>query len=202
MSQLAEEMLRFIPDAYVKSQLVLDIDELHSCMEDELWKSSMILIGSSIEAVLYHHISQTAVLRDNISNFEKRNDVALANLLMWSKQYGVIDEQLYKLSEPIREYRNLIHARVQERLKTEMSGHLVQIGYNLLLEIVRKINQSYEKNFSATARTKVDELVKRVRGKSADASDFLVYCPIIERYGVDVGSVIVERNLINGGRDG
>lgn len=195
MSKIAEELFRFIDKSDTKAQLEADLDELHKCMEMGLWKVSMVLTGSLIEAVLYHHINITPTLRDQIQNFDKRNDVALANLLVWARQFNVIDEGLFKLAEPIRDYRNLIHPRVQERLKIEISSSLVQIGYNVFLEIVRRINKSHEASISQEAKSIVSRVITDVQGRSANEADFRIYAPIVEKYGPSIGAKIIERSL-------
>lgn len=198
MSKLAEEIFRFVSDVDAKRLLLSDLDELHKCMEGQMWKASMVLSGSLIEAVLYHYINNTDTIRTQIQNFDKSNDVALNNLLVWAKQFNVIDENLFRLSEPIRDYRNLVHPRVQERLKVQVSSSLVQIGYNVFLEIVRNINKTYEASVSQEARVIVNQIVNEVRKSPATEADVQVYAPIIEKYGVAIGSKIVERSLNKG----
>lgn len=202
MSKVAEELLRFVGNSEVERQLESDLDELHKCIDRELWKAAIVLIGSLIEAVLYHHINNTPALREQIDSFDKRNDVTLSRLLVWSRKLGVIDEELYRLSEPIRDYRNLIHPRVQERLQVEMSENLVRIGYNLLLEIIRRIHKSHEAHTSEAAKNIVEQIIQEVRGNSADEADLKIYTPIIERYGESIGSKIVKRSVSAGKLNG
>ena len=197
MSKIAEEFFRFVDDPETKKILKLDLDELHACMEADLWKASIVLIGSLIETVLYHHINNSSI-RDNIENFDKRNDVALSNLLSWAKKYDVIDEHLYRLAEPIRDYRNLIHPRVYEKLKIRMSDSLVKIGYNVFLEIVQRINESHRLLTSQETMSLIEKVVVDVCGRPATESDFVVYGPIFEKYGNSVGEKIVERSLREG----
>src|SRR5262245_49605731 len=108
MSKIGDELFHFTNKPEVKRQIQTDLDELHSCMEAKLWKASLILIGSLIECVLYYHIESVDGIRTSIPKFEVRN-VGLSDLLQWAREHKIIDESLFRLSEPIRDYRNLIH---------------------------------------------------------------------------------------------
>src|SRR5690349_9845434 len=136
MNGSSRELFSFAESEEVRQQLSRDLDDLHISMKSNANKSAMVMIGSLIESVLYHHIACLEGINKKIENFDKRN-VHLSDLLSWAKQLGIIDDSLYKLADPIRDYRNLIHPRVQIRLGVQVSEALVQIGYNVLLEIIR-----------------------------------------------------------------
>lgn len=200
MSKISIQIFDFIKSDSIKDQLSYDLDELHKSINQQCWKSSMVLIGSILETVLYNHINSLENLKNQIKNFEKRDDVALSNLLSWSRKFQVIDENLYRLSEPIRDYRNLIHPRVQERLKTQLSESLVQIGYNILFEIVRSVKKNHESQLSEKAKTSLIQIFTEIRQESPKEIDFNIYIPILEKYGLELGTTIIKRSLLEGGR--
>ena len=140
MNESSEDLFGFA-ETEVRQLLSRDLDDLHICMKSSANKSAMVMIGSLIESVLYYHIESVDEIKKKIENFEKRN-VHLSDLLTWAKQFGIIDDGLYKLADPIRDYRNLIHPRVQIRLGVQVSENLIQIGYNVLLEIIRSVNNT------------------------------------------------------------
>jgi hypothetical protein len=180
MSTIADELFQFASDAEVKAQLQADLVELHVCMESKQWKASIIIIGSLIEAVLYYYIERTPAIRESIPGYDKR-PIGLNDLLQWSRQYGVIDNNLFRLAEPIREYRNLIHPRVQDRLKIEVSENLVQIGYNVFHEIVRRTNAHHRTLSDASAETIVTEIVQSICNRAPTRADLQVYVPLLEK---------------------
>jgi hypothetical protein len=198
MNETVESYFEFAESDEIKQQLSHDLSDVHICMKSKAYKPAIILIGSLIESSLYYHIDSED-LKKKIENFEKRN-IHLSDLLAWAKQFGIIDENLYKLADPIREYRNLIHPRVQIRLKTQVSENLVQIGYNVMLEIFRRIN----KHADALNSQKIDKIIAKIvqevcKRKPSDA-DYKVYSPILEKYGIERGKLIIEKSLHISGR--
>lgn len=193
MSRTNDELFDFISDSETKERLASDLKELHECMENELWKAAVVLIGAMIEALLYHYISQVPSIRDSIERYEHRN-IGLNYLLQWSREHDIIDENLFRLSEPIRDYRNLIHPRVQERLEVEPNQNLAEIGYNVFLEIARSANDHHSTTKSKRAESLVEKTVKEIDKRKAEKSDIQVYKPIIEKYGRERGRLIIERS--------
>jgi len=194
MGRVTEELFRFVSKPEVRAQLEADLDELHGCMEARRWKASIVIVGSLIEAVLYYHLEQTDSIRCSIPRFPQRH-VGLSDLLQWARKYNVIDNNLFRLSEPIRDYRNLIHPRVQQRAGTQVTENLVQIGYNVLLEIVRSVNEHHHLLSSENARSVVTMIVQEVCKRTPTEADFRVYIPILEKYGGSRGSKIIRRSL-------
>lgn len=41
MSEIAEKLFQFVDDPETKKLLKLDLNELHACMEVDLWKASI-----------------------------------------------------------------------------------------------------------------------------------------------------------------
>jgi hypothetical protein len=197
MGTAAEDLFRFVTDSGVREQLQADLDELHNCMEYQQWKASIVLIGSLIEAVLYYHIEGTDSVRIQIPGFDNR-PVGLNDLLQWAKKYGVIDDHLFRLADSIRDYRNLIHPRVQRRTKLQVTENLVQIGYGVFLEIVRVVNIKHHTLLGTEVETIVTEIVERVCHHSPTKADLQVYVPILQKYGRSRGALIVERSIESG----
>lgn len=195
MSTIAENLLSFIERPDVREQMQKDVVELHGCMEHRYWKAAIVLIGSLIETGLYYHIDSTPSIQNKIPNFHQRNDIGLAKLLEWAKEHKVIDETLFRLTDPIRDYRNLIHPKVQERLKVDLSETIVQIGYNVLLEVLRNINEHHRAARSEQLEVVVTEIVQTILSRTRSEADLMIYSPILEKYGIPLGSKIIERSL-------
>jgi hypothetical protein len=194
MSGDSQELFRFISKPEIKTHLQADLDELHGCMKSGLWKASIVLVGSLIEAVLYYHIEQTDSIRNSIPRFAQRH-IGLNDLLQWAREHKVIDDGLFRLSEPIRDYRNLIHPRVQQRIGIQVTENLVQIGYNVLLEIIHSANKHHHLLISTDAKATVTAIVQETCNRAATKADFQVYVPILQKYGSSRGGRIVRRSL-------
>lgn len=194
MSEVLQDLFGFSDVKEVREQLSRDLADLHICMKANANKPAMVMIGGLMESVLYYHIESIDGIKKKIDNFEKRN-VHLSDLLTWAKQFGIIDDGLYKLADPIRDYRNIIHPRVQVRLGVQVSESLVQIGYNVLLEIIRSVNKHANTLNSQKADKVVAKVVQDVCKREPNNADIKVYIPIIEKYGVERGKSIIEKSL-------
>ena len=198
MGAFADELFQFVEDDSTKQVLEKDWEELHQCMNLSLWKSAIVLIGSLMETVLYYVISSRPSLKARIERFDRRNDVGLANLLKWARQSGILSDNLYKLSDPIREYRNLIHPRVRERSKQPMNENVVRMGYHVLLEMLREISEYLERENAQSAVSMIEKIVQEVEGRTATRADVVVYKPILEKYGHVMGGQLIRRSLAYG----
>lgn len=195
MNKNENDLFRFIAKPEVKTQLQNDLDELHTCMKQGALKASVVLIGGLVECVLYYHIESVDDIKNAIPRFDQR-EIGLSDLLQWARQYGIIDESLFRLSEPIRDYRNLIHPRVQIRTKTLLSENLVQIGYNVLLEIIHNVNKHHTLVNGQKADAIVSKKVKEICNRPPTKADIQIYTPILEKYGFQRGELILERTLL------
>ena len=164
-------------------------------MKQGTLKASVVLIGGLVECVLYYHIESVDDIKNAIPRFDQR-EIGLSDLLQWARQYGIIDESLFRLSEPIRDYRNLIHPRVQIRTKTLLSENLVQIGYNVLLEIIHNVNKHHTLVSGQKADAIVSKKVKEICNRPPTKADIQIYTPILEKYGFQRGELILERTLL------
>lgn len=194
MNNETDEYLRSLSRLDAKDQIASDLGELELCMKWHAWRAAAVLIGSLIESVLYYHIEETDCIRDTIPDFDKRN-IGLSDLLQWAREHGVIDESLFRLSEPIRDYRNLIHPRVQARLKVQLSQSLVTIGHNVLLEVIRNVVAHRELIRSQRAESIVEKVIRERCGREPTKADYLVYTPILHKYGFSCGETIIARSV-------
>lgn len=194
MNESSLDLFGFAESEEIRQQLSHDLDDLHICMKSKTNKPAIVMIGSLIESVLYYHIESTDDIRKKIENFEKRN-AHLSDLLSWAKQFGIIDDGLYKLADPIRDYRNLIHPRVQVRLGVQVSENLVQIGYNVMLEVIRSVNKHADSLNSQKVDKLISKIVQEFCYRHPTDADIKVYSPIIEKYGFERGRLLIEKSL-------
>jgi len=196
MKTIPEELFAPFSDDEIRDQLFSDFDDLHLCMEAGSLKGSVVLIGSMIEALLYYYIDHDLAIKKKIPNYEKRN-VSLNDLLVWGKKYGLIDHNLFRLAEPIRDYRNLIHARVQKRSGIQLSENIVQIAYNVLHEILLCLNRVHRTISINRHEEIIANLIREELAREPRTDDFHIYMPVMAKYGVNRASLIIRNSLSN-----
>ena len=193
---MEEGLFKFISDEQLRKQCTQDLEEFLSCYNAKAYKASIVLIGSLIEAVLYYYLNHNEDIKSCIDGFEKR-ELKLKDLLFFAKQHDVIGEELYKLADQIRDFRNFIHPKVALRTKTEITNNTVQIGYSVLLEIVRVINSRLKRDKQNNAVEVITNIVSSTLGRLPTAAELFLYSPILAKYGKKGEAVIVE-NLKRG----
>lgn len=194
MANEGDALFDFVSKEEIRCQFEEDLGELHACMQIRAWKAAIVLIGSLIEGILYYHIESTEAVRNSIPQFAARQ-IGLSDLLQWARKHQIIDDNLFRLTEPIRDYRNTIHPRVRERLGTTMTQSLVEIGYNILLEVLRSTNAHFRTISRESADFCVQEVVREVLNREPTKADLKVYVPIVEKYGKTQGGEIIRRSL-------
>ena len=133
-------------------------------------------------------------IRKEVKNFEKRN-ITLSDLLQWARHYNIIGNNLFRLADQIRDYRNTIHPNVYVRRSMEINQNIAQIGFNVLLEIIRTIKQHSETDADIKAKTAVKKIISDFFSRQPSDSELFVYLPIIEKYGIQRATKIIRRSL-------
>ena len=100
--------LNFINDSNFKKILERDLLELGIALENNAYKSVLILSGSILEAILVIYLTE----KKKLEQLEKKN---LNELIEMSYKEGLIDETTKNISSVIKDYRNLIHPGKETR---------------------------------------------------------------------------------------
>jgi len=155
-----EDKFDFIEDDKLKEILVRDFRELEICRIRGLNKSTLVICGSIIEALLIDQILKEDNLplaqekfNDNIK--KKRPDRIdklpqewfFAEIIDVCKNLNLISDESKKDSWRINEYRNIIHPMNEISQNKNISPELAEISYNILLLIIKDIS-SLEKTGS------------------------------------------------------
>lgn len=194
MIKIRKEFFDYIEDDIIREHCLSDFNELEFCISNQLFKSAIVLSGGLIEAILYYFISSRDEYKSRIKNFEKRN-VALNDLLTWSREFGIIDESLYKMADQIRNFRNTIHPNVCIRKNLEINRNVVLISYNVLLEIIR-VTFNYFGNEKSDENEKIVwKIIDKYFGRPPSKSEIFIYKSIINKYGEKKGSLIIKRSI-------
>ncbi|WP_127545656.1 MULTISPECIES: hypothetical protein [Paenibacillus] len=126
----------------LKGMLERDINENVLSLITKSFKSSLILSGSIIEAVLLDHISSKNITQYTMENGRNKrvNQMDLNELLYVSNQENFIDIQLYYLSHAIRGFRNLIHPGVEQRKRSVIvNEENAMLAWSIVKKVIQEI---------------------------------------------------------------
>jgi hypothetical protein len=157
--------LKFISDEQLRSLVERDKRELDNCLKNNLCKSTLLLAGSIIEAILVDFF--LAFPRPG-SSPERILGANLANLIDWAEQDGLITVRTKELSTVIRNYRNLIHPGREYRLQERVDIHVATVAANLLEIVIQEVAENYAKRLGYTA----EQAISKVRVDPSCASIF------------------------------
>ncbi|HVA89532.1 MAG TPA: hypothetical protein VNL71_06790, partial [Chloroflexota bacterium] len=98
--------LDFIGDERIRKSLTRDLEELDRAFEFRLWKSTHVIAGSVIEAILIDGLLNTGGINMTVENILKLD---LGSAIKLCKEHKIVSERSEQLSTVIKDYRNLIH---------------------------------------------------------------------------------------------
>ncbi|OPA74070.1 hypothetical protein BVG16_25300 [Paenibacillus selenitireducens] len=126
----------------LKSMLERDLNENVIALITKSYKTSLIMSGSIIEAVLLDHITSKNITSYILENgkSKKTNQMDLNELLYIANKEAYIDLQLYHLSHAIRGFRNLIHPGVEKR-KTSIivNEENAALAWSIVKKVIQEI---------------------------------------------------------------
>lgn len=126
----------FISDNNFKELLTRDYLELKKCIEHKCIKSTLVLSGSIIEAILTEYFLQfppTGKTESQIMNS------TLNDLLSWAISENVISSKEKDLAGVVKDYRNLIHPGREIRKGEKFSEETANISVSVLKIIVESV---------------------------------------------------------------
>lgn len=124
--------------------IIRDLQECVTAIAAKQDKTATIMMGSIIEALLFAKISEAGFIKYPIPHGQNtKNDpvqnMALKELLYVAKTEKMISERFYKLSDYIRDYRNIVHPAREVKDKTQISHENVLITWSILKQLVDEI---------------------------------------------------------------
>lgn len=187
----------FIKDDVIKKMCESDFEELKKAIKLNLVKSSLILIGSIIESVLYYKIISDLEYTNKIPNFEKRNEKSITLEVLFAESYkvGLIDNELFQSLKTIQTYRNSIHPNVYIKMESKFNRNDIISSYHVLLNLLRKIaiSNSTSKN---DCFKKVNELFNELFSRAPTVIEKHIYSGLIKKYPYLVVKEIIRRNVV------
>ncbi len=134
-------MFDYINDKKIRDVCISDFNELEDCIRLNLYKSSLILIGSLVESLLYYEIVNSNEYKKLLPNFEKRNEKSLTldKLLNDAHRIKIISDEMFYSLKNIQSYRNYIHPNVyvkKEAMPNNINIHSCYYSLNNLIEFL------------------------------------------------------------------
>jgi hypothetical protein len=101
--------LTFVSDMKLREILEADLAELRGAYAAGCLKSTIILCGAAIEALLVDALSRHTANQANTPSYATLLEWGLAKLIDKAIEYNLIRAAAAKFSHSVREYRNLVH---------------------------------------------------------------------------------------------
>jgi hypothetical protein len=145
----------FIVDDRFRASLLADYAEYRASVSGEAWKSSLVLIGSMVEALLVDHLVAT--------EYQKRSGtdplkMQLGQLIDACIRENALSAKTAALSTVIQGYRNLIHPGRSVRLGEIASKSGAIVAGELLQMIVDELAANKRARYGFTADQIVNKL--------------------------------------------
>jgi len=151
-------LFKFVTSQNYKELLEKDYTEIKISLENEAYKSVVILSGSLAEAILTDYL-----LDKNINKFTtddektvKTTEAGLAKLIDFCKLKNFISERTYHMLHAIRDYRNFIHPDKQIRSKLLLSKNEAKLAKNVIDIVIEEISEKRKQSFGCTADQLLD----------------------------------------------
>lgn len=128
--------LSFLGDPGLRRVIVEDFLEAERCLHGRNFKAAVLLCGSVAEALL-----TDALIRNNPGHKPNRYyQLDLGKVSDLTENQSLLhDPNLFKMLEPLRHYRNLVHPGVQVRKQLAPDEHKARIGVEVVKLLVQDL---------------------------------------------------------------
>jgi hypothetical protein len=133
----------FVTDSELRRIVARDFEEAQRAYISQCWKSVIILTGGAIEAVLLDALSFRSSDAIRASSAPKgKSDLTkwdFFDLARVAVELKIVDPSALTLSDPVRQYRNLVHPGVEKRTHMKPDKLEAENGLNVLRIIHRDL---------------------------------------------------------------
>lgn len=132
----------FIMDKKLRDILKRDYQEIQRNIISRNWKSAIILSGGSIETILLDLLSNNNTIAVSSPKAPKEKDLTkweLNDLIIVSVEEKLVNSSVGKLSDSVRDYRNLIHPGVEIRKNIKFDSSEANISVEVLNILIREL---------------------------------------------------------------
>lgn len=130
------EKLRISKRAIIEKLIKDDLKELKVCIDKGLYKSSMVICGSILEAIILDWLSET----EKHDYYRDDNEISLSKGITLLKKLGELDYESANAAHNIRVMRNLIHPRNY----FQNQGKVTKRECMKLLEQLKQVIKTYK----------------------------------------------------------
>lgn len=131
------EKLRISKRSIIEKLIKDDLKELKVCIDKGLYKSSMVICGSILEAIILDWLSET----EKHDYYRDDAEISLSKAITLLKKLGELDYEAANAAHNIRTMRNLIHPRNY----FQNQGKVTKRECKKLLEQLKIIIAAYQK---------------------------------------------------------
>jgi hypothetical protein len=144
----------FVSDDVLRRIIERDKKELDDALSSNLHKSTTLLAGSLIEAILvdYFLVFETSHAKDVILH------ASLGQLMDWALEEKLISQRTFEISNVIKNYRNLIHPGKEYRLSERIDEHSATVAKHLVEMIIQEIGENYSKKLGYKAEAVIAKI--------------------------------------------
>lgn len=181
------KLFEFIKDPKIKNMCERDFEELEKVRELKLPKSSLILIGSLIESILYYSIISSEIYTLQLKNFEKRSEksITLEQLLADSLNVKLISNEMFQNLKSIQMYRNFIHPNVYIKMESNLNLNIINNSYFILLELIRSVSLENKNELAS----KVNNIFNELLSRNPNKYEKYIYGALLRKYS---NKVVIE----------
>lgn len=127
--QARKKAFDFVSNIELKSLLIRDLLSAKTCLKNKLWKPSIILYGSILEALL----------------IEKTHEGTFFNALESAFKKGIITDKEYHKIHIIRDLRNFVHLHKELSEKEEINEYWAKTFAEMCEFIIKRLNSDLKK---------------------------------------------------------
>ncbi|MDX2242356.1 MAG: hypothetical protein NW224_16855 [Leptolyngbyaceae cyanobacterium bins.302] len=158
----------FINDNVLQTMIERDKEELDNSLKSGLWKATLLLAGSIIEAILVDYFLTFPPSNDVLKAFEedrlkrykgkKVEELDLVALISIAVKDNLISEDTSQVSTVIKNYRNLIHPGRELRRKEKVNEHTATVAKSLVEIVINEIRQNYAAKHGYRAENAIEKV--------------------------------------------
>lgn len=133
----------FINNSDLRAIIERDYSEIQRGYIAQCWKSVIILSGGAIEAILADLLIQNQDRASAAKSAPKNSDIThwdLSELIKVAVELSLVSAGVEKLSNPMREYRNLVHPGNELRNKLRFGAEEAKIALEVLNIVHRDLS--------------------------------------------------------------
>lgn len=146
----------FIADSRFRTLLTRDYLELQKCLENEAYKSVLVLSGSILEAALSDFFIQFPIEGKSESSILQSN---LGTLIDIAESEKIISSKEKNLATVVKDYRNLIHPGKEIRKEEKFNSESATIAAKVVDIILNSVKSVYISKYGNTA----EEILERLK---------------------------------------